>query len=632
EEGGPIPVAFYYDEDKNITTIGETKEESPHKEKAFDKLFSVDVIKLKESATFTQRVKVKDISKPIDALMDYMACDNKGCVAYTDTPVKIDFANLKGAIGTEQINKMFPSVALAQPILNGDILDSKRASLQTTYVEPLGDCGEENTANGQGYLWTFILGFAGGLLALLTPCVFPMIPLTVSYFTKGSKDRKSGIRNGLLYGLSIVVIYVAMGLLITSIFGSTALNTLSTDATANTIFFLIFVFFAFSFFGYYELTLPSSWANKTDKMADGGGLLGIFFMAFTLSLVSFSCTGPIIGSAIVASANSATGPAIVMLGFSLALALPFGLFAAFPAWLNSLPRSGSWMNTVKAVLGFLELALAFKFLSVADMTSHWNILPYEIFMGIWIVIFGLMSLYLLGVFKFPHENSMKKLSKARLAFGLAALAFTIYLGTGFRVNQNTKQYTSLKALSGIAPPTYYNYFRPDVAETQVDPAIKARFASYTKCANNLDCFKDYYEGISYAAEVNKPVLLDFTGYGCVNCRKTEEHIWIEDEVWSKLNDDFVLISLYVDDRKKLDKTLISKSSKEKIRSIGKKWADFQIVNFNQNSQPLYVMMTPDEKVLAKPRGFKEGVKDYAAFLECGLNTFKLINGKPIGSK
>ena len=633
EEGGPIPVAFYYDEE-NTEVLGETIEASPKKEAGYDKLFDMDVIKLKESARFVQRIKVKDPSKPMDAALDYMVCDDEACVPYMDTPTRIDFVNLKGAIGSSQIEEMFAGLdqAAIGPKLEGNELDSRRASLQATYLEPLGDCGSEDTAAGQNYFWTFILGFAGGLLALLTPCVFPMIPLTVSFFTKGSTDRKSGIRNGLIYGFSIIVIYVAIGLLITAAFGPTALNELSTNATANVIFFLIFLFFAFSFFGYYELTLPSSWANKSDKMAEAGGLLGIFFMAFTLAIVSFSCTGPIIGSAIVASAQSAVGPAIVMLGFATALALPFGLFAAFPAWLNSLPRSGSWMNSVKVVLGFLELALAFKFLSVADMTYHWNILGYEIFMAIWILCAAGMTLYLFGLIKFPHDSPLKKLSKTRWAFALGSLALTIYLCAGFLINDKTKQYQSLKLLSGIAPPAYYNYFRPDIPETQVNPDVKARYASYSKCANNLDCFKDYYEGISYAAEINKPVLLDFTGFGCVNCRKTEEHIWVEDQVWNKLKDDFVLISLYVDDRKKLEQTFISKNSQEPIRNVGKKWADFQIVNFNQNSQPLYVMMTPDEKVLAKPRGYKEGANDYAEFLECGLNTYNQVTGKVIGSK
>ena len=509
------------------------------------------------------------------------------------------------------------------PVVDGSI-DQVIPSIRETYVSPLADCGEEDTAKGQNYLWTFILGFAGGLLALLTPCVFPMIPLTVSFFTKGSKDRKSGIKNGVIYGLSIIFIYVAIGLLITGVFGATALNELSTNWIANTLFFLIFVIFAISFFGYFEITLPSSWANKSDSMADQGGLIGIFFMAFTLALVSFSCTGPIIGSAIVQSATDSMGPFVVMLGFSSALALPFGLFAAFPAWLNSLPKSGGWMNSVKVVLGFLELALALKFLSVADMTMHWGILGYELFMGLWILIFAGLTLYLFGLIRFPHDSPLKRLSPTRWAFALGSLALTIYLATGFSYNDKTETYRSLSLMSGLAPPAQYNYFLP---EPDLDPEIKSRYPSFSKCANNLDCFKDYCEGVAYAQEVGKPVFVDFTGYGCVNCRKTEEHIWIRDKIWNKLDQDFVLVSLYVDDRKPLNKQLRSANRDAKLRSVGNKWADFQIVNFEQNSQPLYIMMTPDQKVIAKPRGYKDGVDDYYQYLQCGLDGYKEYSQK-----
>ncbi|MCB0616035.1 MAG: thioredoxin family protein, partial [Phaeodactylibacter sp.] len=454
--------------------------------------------------------------------------------------------------------------------------------------------------------------------------VFPMIPLTVSFFTKSSQDRASGIRNALIYGLSIIVIYVSIGLMITAFFGGDALNVLSTNWIANTLFFVIFIAFAFSFFGYYEITLPSSWANKSDTMADRGGLLGIFFMAFTLAIVSFSCTGPIIGSALVQSATDKLGPFIVMLGFSSALALPFALFAAFPGWLNSLPKSGGWMNSVKVVLGFLELALALKFLSVADMTMHWNILPYELFMGAWVLIFAAMTAYLFGLIRFPHDSPVKKLSITRGSFAFLSLALTLYLATGFFYNGETKSYNSLKLMSGLAPPATYNILLPDTKDG-LNTDIKARYPSFTKCANNLDCFKNYAEGMAYAKEVKKPVLLDFTGYGCVNCRKTEEHIWVADEVKNKLSGDFVLVSLYVDDRKALEETLLSIPRQEKLRNVGNKWADFQIVNFEQNSQPLYVMMSPDERVLAAPRGYKEGVEDYAEFLECGLDTYEQVS-------
>jgi thiol:disulfide interchange protein DsbD len=415
------------------------------------------------------------------------------------------------------------------------------------------------------------------------------------------------------------VIYVAIGLLITGVFGATALNELSTNWIANSLFFLVFVLFAFSFFGFYEITLPSSWTNKSDRMADKGGWIGIFFMAFTLALVSFSCTGPIIGSALVESATNKLGPFVVMLGFSTALALPFGLFAAFPAWLNTLPRSGSWMNSVKVVLGFLELALAFKFLSVADMTSHWNVLRYEIFLGIWVVIAAAIAAYLFGWIKFPHDSPLKKLSLPRLGLALGFAALAAYMVTGFLPDERSKTYNSLAMLSGLAPPAHYNFFKP---VPDVDADIKAKYPSYSKCANNLDCFHDYYEGVAYAQEVNKPVFLDFTGYGCVNCRKTEEHIWVRDKVWQRLNNDFVMVSLYVDDREPLDPVLISKSRQEKLRNVGRKWADFQIVNFAQNTQPLYVIMTPEGEVLTAPRGYRESAEGYVDFLECGLRAFE----------
>jgi len=621
---GPLPTVFYWDEaDTNLEIIGTAKEESPKVIKAFDKMFEMNLTKFKESATFTQRVNIKDPSKPIQAEIEFQTCDASKCLPPTAVPFLVQADKGLAYIGKDNI----PAITSAADgtgssyasKLDGNVIDQAIPVIQETYESPIGDCGDEENAKGQNLFVTFFFGFIGGLLALLTPCVFPMIPLTVSYFTKGSKDRKTGIRNGLIYGASIIFIYVLIGLLITALFGADALNELSTNWIANTLFFVIFIAFAFSFFGFYEITLPSSWTTKSDSMADKGGLIGTFFMAFTLALVSFSCTGPIIGTALVESATNPLGPFIVMLGFSSALALPFGLFAAFPAWLNSLPQSGGWMNSVKVVLGFLELALALKFLSVADMTCHWGILGYEIFMGLWVLIFAGMTLYLFGFIKFPHDSPIAKLSIPRWIFALSSLALTLYLASGFLMNEKTKVYDSLSAMSGLAPPAHYNYFLPKL---EVDPAIKKEYPSFTKCANNLDCFKDYYEGVAYAKKTNQPILLDFTGYGCVNCRKTEEHIWIKDDVWEKINTEFVLISLYVDDRDKLKDVLVSKHTQEKIRNVGNKWADFQIVNFEQNSQPLYVMMNADEQVLAKPRGYKPDATEYFEFLNCGIETYK----------
>jgi thiol:disulfide interchange protein DsbD len=649
-DDGPVPTSFNFDEANTYTLNGAVQEEGKKKE-GYDKLFDTNVIKfVKGPVTFTQKIKASDASNPITGYLTFMTCDDSRCLPPTDVDFVIFPNKLSGLLGNKASTIIATMTAattnnagvdseatnaaggntFAGINLDGNIIDQIRPVIRETFIAPIGKCGEENAASNS-LIWTFIFGFLGGLVALLTPCVFPMIPLTVSYFTKGSTDKASGIKNGLIYGASIIVIYLAIGLIITGVFGPTALNELSTNWIANVIFFVIFVFFAFSFFGFYEITLPSSWSNKSDTMADKGGLIGTFFMAFTLALVSFSCTGPIIGSALVASATDVWGPFVVMLGFSSALALPFGLFAAFPAMLNTLPSSGSWMNSVKVVLGFLELALAFKFLSVADMTMHWGILKYELFLGLWILFFLGITLYLFGLIKFPHDSPIQKLSIPRISFAALFAGLTLYLCTGFFISEKTLTYDSLSLMSGLAPPAYYNFFLPETEAKMVDPTIKSKYPSFTKCANNLDCFKDYYEGLAYANEVNKPVLLDFTGFGCVNCRKTEEHIWVEDKVWSKLDEDFILVSLYVDDRKKLETPLVSKATNEKLRTVGSKWADFQIVNFEQNSQPLYVMMAPDEEVLASPRGYHEGAEAYSEFLECGLTTYKNLD-KRLGSK
>jgi thiol:disulfide interchange protein len=616
DDGGPIPTTITYDTPDVLELIGEAEEQG-HRKEGPDPLFdNINVIKFlgDEDMVISQKIKSLDGSE-IRGYLSYMTCDDEKClmppaVEFIFNPEKL----IAGVAG--EIESAAPAVEIAEE----DKIDQRIQSIIDTYLKPIGNCIGGESTEDRGLLMSFLFGFLGGLLALLTPCVFPMIPLTVSFFTKDTKRK--GWVNGLIYAASIVVIYVVLGLLLTAVFGPEALNRLSTNWIANSLFFIIFVAFAFSFFGYYEITLPSSWSTKSDSMADKGGFLGIFFMAFTLALVSFSCTGPIIGSAIVTAASNAVGPAIVMLGFAIALALPFGLFAAFPAWLNTLPQSGGWMNSVKVVLGFLELALAFKFLSVADMTNHWNFLRYELFMGIWVVIFFLMSLYLFGIIKFPHDSPVKKLGFPRMSIALASAAFTIYLVTGFMSNEKTGNYNSLGALSGLAPPAHYNFFKPVKA---VDKDIKSKYPSYTMCANNIPCFKDYYEGLAYAREQEKLMFLDFTGFGCVNCRKVEEHIWVDDQIREKLTDAFVLVSLYVDDDKELPRKKYSVVRDNKpIRNVGNKWADFQIVNFQQNSQPLYVMVTPEEEVVAKPRGYRqnEGIDEYNAYMECGLSTYE----------
>lgn len=599
EEGGPVPTTIYYDSIQGAEIIGEGVEFG-HRKEGPDPLFEgTNVIKFLADEPFVikQKVKINDNTKPIIGAIEYMTCDDARCLP----PTFVDFVFTFDGSET--------SVSMT-----GELLDQRNENIISSLKDPVGECGTIQEID-QNYFYTFLFGFLGGLLALLTPCVFPMIPLTVSFFTKDTK--RSGFANGLIYGASIIVIYVLIGLLITGVFGAEALNRLSTNWIANSIFFAIFIVFAFSFFGFYEITLPSSWSSKSDKMADKGGLVGIFFMAFTLALVSFSCTGPIIGSAIVQAASSGSflGPAIVMLGFSLALAIPFGLFAAFPSWLNSLPRSGSWMNSVKVVLGFLELALAFKFLSVADMTNHWDFLKYELFLGIWIIIAIGMTLYLFGIIKFPHDSPVKKLSPVRVGFASISAITLVYLLSGFMINDKTSNYKGLNLFSGILPPAGYNML---LDPPPLDPAIKNEYPSYSLCANNIPCFKEYDEGVAYAKKVDKPIFLDFTGHGCVNCRKTEDKIWVQDEVYNSLKNDWVLLSLYCDDDKALEEMYISASRNTKIKNVGNKWADFQIVNFEKNSQPLYVMMSNDEQVLGHPRGYNESAKAYMEFMECGL--------------
>ncbi len=622
-DGGPVPTSLTYDQ----KVSSENNEEKGYKKEGIDPVFEINVVKYLAKEPFIISEIITSKEDKITGYLTYMACDDSKCLPPTDVNFGFDLSSgiafntsddSSDDIALTDNDQSVSAAGLIAAIKGGGKIDQTREKLRETHAEPLSSCGNEGERQ-TGLSWMFIFGFLGGLLALLTPCVFPIIPMTVSFFTKDTKRK--GWVSGLIYGASIVVIYVTIGLLITALFGEEALNSLSTSWIANTLFFIIFVFFAFSFFGFYELTLPSSWTTKSDKMADKGGLLGIFFMAFTLALVSFSCTGPIIGAALVESASSQVGPFIVMLGFSLGLAIPFGLFAAFPAWLNSLPQSGGWMNSVKVTLGFIELALAFKFLTVADLTSHWGLLKYEVFIGIWIIIALAMAAYGLGWLKFPHDSPLKKISTRRYVYSFASLAFAVYLGTGFIYNDEIKSYNPLNLMSGIAPPTSYNLFLDDPKDL-LDTDIKTKYPSYGKCANNINCFKDYFEGMAYAQEVGKPIFLDHTGHGCVNCRRTEDNIWSDDRIRSMLNDDYVLVSLYVDDREKLENVLVSEKRNKKLRTIGNRWADFQIVNFDQITQPLYVMVTPEEEVMTEPREYKEGVEDYFKYLSCGLETFR----------
>ncbi|MEL6718151.1 MAG: thioredoxin family protein [Bacteroidota bacterium] len=599
-DDGPVPTAFEFEAGDHYELVGKAEEEGKLKE-GYDPIFDVNVIKfIKGPAYFTQKVSVSDSNQPIVGYLTYMCCDDEQCLPPADIDFKFALSELAAAVETES------NVALAAYPLSDIQLDKSGTSVE---------CGTTtNSIDEQSSLgWIFIAGFLGGLLALLTPCVFPMIPLTVGFFTKSSKDKASGIRNAVLYGLSIVGIYVALGMLITGIFGADALNLLSTDAYFNIFFTLLFLVFALSFFGLFEITLPSSWANKAENMSDKGGLLGIFFMAFTLSLVSFSCTGPIIGTLLVETATGGgptilgripVGPLVGMLGFSVALALPFALFAAFPSWLNSLPRSGGWMSDVKVTLGFVEVALALKFLAVADLTMGWKILPYEAFLAIWVLCSLGLVLYFLGMLKFPVNYTKPARTSVKTLMSVGFLALTVYLAAGFRYSDVSKTFVTPSLVSGIAPPAGHSYIYPN------------------HCPLNIDCYKDFEAGMAEAQKQNKPILLDFTGHGCVNCRKMEDNVWGEDGVFELIRDDYVLVSLYVDDRKKLDQPYASPFDNSMRRTVGNKWADFQAIQFDRQSQPYYVLLSPDGEVLNKPVAYTPDKEEYQSFLECGLNQFK----------
>ena len=599
---GPEPTNFIINGEKQILEVS-----SDYSSVEFDEMFSMNINKIKKQASF--KFPIPDNSEIREGEITGMACDQAKCIFITPVPFKIDPAAKEVLLG-------------AVDAYDEQELKETNYSLGAVNLDqPIGKCGDpdHHDVKKKGLWGIFVLGFLGGLLALLTPCVFPMIPLTVSFFTKSSGNKSKGMRQALLYGFFILAVYLLLSIpfhLMDSI-NPDILNNISTNVFLNIAFFLIFLFFAFSFFGYYELTLPSSWTNKVSKAEGIGGLIGIFFMALTLALVSFSCTGPILGS-LLAGALTADGGAIQLTagmgGFGLALALPFALFAAFPSMLSSLPKSGGWLNTVKVVLGFLELALAFKFLSNADLVKRWGILKIEPFLIIWIIIFAGLALYLLGKIKFPHDSPIKKLSFPRLGLGIVSGAFALYLLSGFLVNENTGSFRSLTLLSGLAPPSGYSWIYPN------------------KCPNNLDCYKDLESGLSYARKVNKPVMLDFTGHACVNCRKMEEHVWPENEVNKLLRNDFVLISLYVDEKIELpeeEQVVVKRKSggTRTLRTVGDKWQHFQTETFVNNSQPYYVLLTPDGKLLNKPVGYTPDAKEYAAFLECGLNAYQDLTGK-----
>jgi thiol:disulfide interchange protein len=622
-DDGPVATSINFNEGVVVEEVSnvETASVPENKLQMMDEVFDMQLTKFKHDFIITQRLKVSDPSQPIVGYLEYMTCDATKCMPPTAVDFQFSFSG-----------KM-PAEATNGTVKDGKF-DPRRPTLIETNKAPIGNCdGEEgnsikndNTMAGMSLFTIFLLGFGGGLLALLTPCVFPMIPMTVSLFSKGkNKSKKEGIKNAVIFGLSIIVIYVSLGLFITLTFGADALNLLSTHWLMNLAFFFLFTIFAISFFGYFEIALPSSWANKADEASGKGGLIGTFFGAFSISLVSFSCTGPIVGTLLVQAAvnGGVVGPTIGMLGFSIALALPFTLFAAFPSWLQSLPSSGSWMTSMKVILGFLELALGLKFLSTADLTQHWGILPYELFIGLWAIIFAGMTLYLFGLIRFPHDNPTAKISLKRKGLGVFAGLLTVSILSGFMTNPKTDAFKTPTWLSGLAPSACYSYVKPCVNHAPEDSEFK--FSDHCPPGIN-QCFDDYDEAMRYAKTVNKPVLIDFTGYGCVNCRKMEENVWIDDEVNKILNEEYVLVSLYVDDRKKLENTLEGPNG-TKIRNVGNKWAAFQEVNFDRQSQPYYVLATPDEQVLNTPRAYTPDIQTYTNFLKCGVKAFKDLKTK-----
>jgi len=642
DEGGPIPTSLNFENARGFEVIGKTEEISDHKKEGHDEIFDMQVVKFAKEVTFRQRIKAVSTPITISGFVEYMTCDDTRCLAPTQKnfTIKIEGDNQKEEKDTaekvsmpkqeekdEDTTYTLPKKQDSLTLIDEDTSkadpndqavatqtdEGSEKEVFTVNTEPVADCGEP--IDTQKSNWgIFILGFLGGLIALLTPCVFPMIPLTVSFFTKG--ERK-GIKGAVLYGFFILMVYLLLSIpfhLMDTI-NPDILNDISTNVWLNILFFLVFVVFAFSFFGYYELTLPSSWTNKASSAEGAGGVLGIFFMALTLSLVSFSCTGPILGS-LLAGALSSDGGAMQltagMAGFGLALALPFGLFAAFPGWMKSLPKSGGWMNTIKVVLGFLELALALKFLSNADLVKRWGLLKIEPFLGLWILIFAALGIYLLGKISFPHDSPLKKLKPGRVLFAVLVFVFVGYLASGFRYQESTKTFTPLKLLSGLAPPVGYSWIHPN------------------DCPQNLNCFKDLEEGLDYATAENKPVMLDFTGHACVNCRKMEEHVWPEPQVYEYLNEEFVLISLYVDEKvslpKEAQKTVETiNGGTRTLRTKGQKWAHFQTSTFRINSQPFYVLMTPGGQVLNHPVTYTPDASEYAAFLKCGLDAFERLN-------
>lgn len=615
-EGASLPTVFQFKNAKgNYELVGKTKE-SPYK-KVYSDIFEVDEYMFENKAQFRQTIKVTNPkAKSVSVYVEYQVC-KESCIQQ-DKTFEIKLPAL--AVSASDATVTTTSADTILTTVENTTVDTASTSTNED-VKSVSEMSKpiEKKAEKKGLFMIFILAFFSGFAALLTPCVFPMIPMTVSFFTKQSKDKSEGIKNAIIYGVSIILIYVLLGSLVTAVFGADALNALSTNVWFNIIFFILLVVFASSFLGAFEIMLPNSWANKVDRQADRGGIIGILFMALALAIVSFSCTGPIVGTLLVeAASKGGIAPIIGMLGFSLALALPFMLFAMFPGWLNSLPKSGGWLNTVKVVLGFLELALAFKFLSNADLVLQLHLLERETFLAIWITIFGTLAFYLFGKITLPHDSPLTHISVGRLSLGLLVLSFTVYLIPGLWG-------APLKLISGFPPPMTYSESPYGVGNSKGGATTAQILPDGAHLgAHDLIAFEDYEKGMAYAKSVNKPVLLDFTGFACVNCRKMEDYVWSKPEVLSLLRDKVVLISLYVDDKRELpeNEKYTSKTTGKEIKTIGNKWSDFQITNYKANAQPYYIVLDNSGNRLTDPVGYTPDANEYKVWLDSGIAKIK----------
>lgn len=600
EDGGPIPTSFTFSPSNDYQLLGKVSE-SPKAVIAFDPNFGMKVAWHETQVTFTQKIKITSAKFTLKGVLEYTVCNDNKCLPPTEQEFSIP-VNVSEDASVAPIDAPNPGAVNTSPKLE----------------EPKTIANPENSDS----LWgIFIAGFLGGLAAFFMPCIYPMIPLTVSFFTKKSGSRAKGIRSAALYGFFIVAIYVSLGLVITLLFGTSALNEAASSATFNLLFFGLLLIFALSFLGAFEITLPAALVNKMDAESNRSGLIGLFFMSFTLALVSFSCTGPIIGTLLVdaVSKGAYLGPAMGMFGFSLALAIPFTLFAIFPSWLKEMPKSGGWLNTVKVSLGFLELALAFKFLSNVDLAYHWGILNRDIFLIIWIVIFAFWGLYLLGKIKLSHDSDLSFISLSRLLFAMLIWGFTLYMVPGLWG-------APLKAINAWLPPASTQEF--DLYSKQFTTTVPAesatkKYANLFHAPYGLNAYYDYEEGLAAAKQQNKPILLDFTGWSCTNCRKMEASVWADAEVLKRLKNDYILISLYVDDKTALSKNekYTSTFSGRTIKTIGQKWSDFQASTFGTNSQPYYVLLDAEGKQLVAPQAFNLDISNYIRFLDSGKSAF-----------